>query len=171
MHRTSSFRVARSLFVSILVGAVLLIAGCDVFGSDSNDAPAWVGNWEAVDAEPDTVEYPPDDARIFFSISTDSIKTYVKFVGQECSIESTEIVGVDGNVVTTEDGETDETETRLEVTGNTLTVTPLGSEAELEEVTAESVDGDPADILDCSSSSSSGIARQHALGRRLWPRE
>jgi len=110
-------------------------------------------------------------ARIFFSISTDSIKTYVKFVGQECSIESTAIVSVDGNVVTAEDGETDETETRLEVMGNTLTVTPLGSAAELEEVTAESVDGDPADILNCSSSSSSGIARQHALGRGLWPRE
>lgn len=37
------------------------------------------------------------------------------------------------------------------VSGNTLTITPLDSEANLEEVTAEFVDDDPADILNCSS--------------------
>lgn len=171
MHRISPFRVAPSLPASILVVATLLIAGCDVFGSESNDAPVWVGDWEVVDAKPDSVEYPPQDTRIFFSISTDSIKTYVKFVGQACSIETTEIVSVDGNVVTTEGGETDETETRLDVSGNTLTVTPLGSEAELEEVTAESVDDNPAEILNCSSSGGSGAAERYALDRRLWLRE
>lgn len=171
MHRNSLWREVRSLLPSVLVLATLLIAGCDIFGSESNSAPVWVGDWEVVDAKPDSVEYPPQDTRIFFSISTDSIETYVKFAGQACSIEATEIVSVDGNVVTTADVETDETETRLEVSGNRLTITPLGSEAELEEVAAESVRDDPAEILNCSRSSASGVARKYASDRHLWPRE
>jgi len=167
MNWNSPLCFVRSLLVCLLVTSALAIGGCDLFGSDS-DPPGWVGNWEAVDAKPDSVEYPPEDARILFSITQDSIKTFVKFMGQECDIDATEVVNVDGNVVTTqEEGDDDDQfRTRLETSGNTLTITPLDSESELEEVTAESVDADPASILNCSSSSTSRVRTAQAFGRR-----
>lgn len=114
MYWNSSDRIARPFFVSVIIASVLMVSGCDLFGEDSDSGPEWVGNWEAVDAEPDSVEYPPDDARILFSITTDSIKTFIKSTGQGCDIDVVEVVNIDGNVVATrEGGDDDQDETRL----------------------------------------------------------
>lgn len=88
-------------------------SGGDLFGSDSENAPAWVGNWEAVDVEPESVDFPRDDTRILFSISRDSIGSFTKVSGGTCQIPATEIVHIDDNVVTTEQGDEDQDDTRL----------------------------------------------------------
>lgn len=135
----------------------VLTGGCDTFGSDttSNNEPDWIGNWEGVDAKPDEREYPPEGTRILFTITTDSITTYLES-GLGCEIGSVPIVNVDDNVVTTiedeDDADPDTTKARLEASNDTLRITPLetGDDQAFDEIIAESIDAEPDSLVDCS---------------------
>lgn len=170
MPWTSTPPYVRALLPGFLFTFALLIGGCDTFGSDPDGTPNWVGNWEVVDVEPDSEE-PPEDFRGLYSITEDKIETFTKSSNLGCRVDTTEITNVDGNVVTTKDDDGDQNEARLEASDETLTITPLGPEEDIEKITAESVDDDPADILNCSSSSASAAAMKYAFDRHLWPRE
>lgn len=162
------------LCLPLALGLTVTVAGCDLFGSDSDDKPGWVGNWEAVDAEPESVEYPPDGARIFFSIRTDTITTYSESTFQgntDCDIDSTEIDNTDGNVITTiedeDEADPDTAKVRLETANDTLTLTPVETEDEPEitQITAKSIDADPESIIDCPDFGSSAELNRRAPWR------
>lgn len=143
MQAISRQTLFRSLLLSAVVAVGLSVGGCDLFGSD--DGASWTGNWEVVSGG----GFDTTEGRYFYSLSKEEVELiYYTNVESSCYTETNEITDIDDNVITTDTGDGDSEEVRVDVSddGQTLTVTSIDNNYE---VTAESIDSDPRDLVDC----------------------
>jgi hypothetical protein len=139
------------------------VAGCGLFGSDSDDPPPvspseWEGDWNV-----DTFD---GNARenLYYSITSEEIEI---FAGENCPDEVASIQTTDDNVITgTFESSGENLEIRVdEADASSLVFTILDSPSEAEvgaEVVASSVDGSIRDVA-AGCTSASGTQRQSNL--------
>lgn len=135
----------KGILLSALFALCFSLVSCDLFGSDDDSSPEWVGQWEVEAFEDGTPDEPE-----YWNISEEEFKIVEdERAGQDepCGLAAFEVVNQDGDVIellgrtTNVEGET--TELRLDVSGETMTATVLDASDEEEsignEITLESV--------------------------------
>ena len=135
MKATSRQTLFRSFLLCAVVAVGLSVGGCDLFGSD--DSPGWTGNWKPVNSND-----------VAWSISESEVKTVSSATIQgntQCQVATVEITNVDGNEVTAEEPDGDESTATFDVNGDMLDITD-GDGATRE---FESIDEGPEDFLGC----------------------
>lgn len=130
-----------------LLTTSLLLGGCEVFDSDSDSPPEWVGNWQvtALDGQ------PPDPPR-YWSITRQQWDIVEEPTEGTCSVlDRGTITDRTGNVVTVKFENEGTLELELEAKGDRLTSTLVGGPDTSDDVVvAEPIDFDPLARFDCS---------------------